>query len=192
LRVFLIYSRLILGLFVVCVFLLVVVSVIVSTYAVDCLEQLISVVTCSVSSRMLKLWFLIVHIVPTVHVGCQAAVLLESQKSTADAVADLSSSCFKLNSLQLRALLQNYQPARDELPISPELIERAVVVAQNTADANARREGSEVKLLEDLELQLPFLLPEDGYSCDFVTGCNAELVAFLEPLRHAGIAHASS
>jgi len=113
--------------------------------------------------------------------------LLESQKATADVVADLSSSCFKLNSLQLRALLQNYKPGRDEQPISPELIERAVVVAQNTADTIARREGSEVKLLEDLELQLPFLLPEDGYSCDFVTGCNAELAAFLEPLRQAGI-----
>jgi len=114
-------------------------------------------------------------------------VLLESQKATADVVANVSSSCFKLNSLQLRALLQNYKPARDELPISPELIERAVLVAQNTADATAHREGSEVKLLEDLDLQLPFLLPEDGYSCDFVIGCNAELVAFLEPLRHAGI-----
>jgi len=116
-------------------------------------------------------------------------MLLESQKATADVVADVSSSCFKLNSLQLRALLQNYKPSHDELPISAELIERAVLVAQNTADANARREGSEVKLLEDLELQLPFLLPEDGYSCDFVTGCNAELVAFLEPLHQAGITH---
>lgn len=115
-------------------------------------------------------------------------MLLEAQKSTADSVADVSSSCFKLNSLQLRALLQNYRPVRDEPPISPELIERAVVVAQNTADAIARREGSEVKLLEDLDLQLPFLLPEDGYSCDFVTGFNAEIVAFLESLRQAGIA----
>jgi len=114
-------------------------------------------------------------------------MLLESQKATADVVADVSSSCFNLNSLQLRGLLQNYKPERGELPISPELIERAVIVAQNTADAIARREGTEVKLLEDLELQLPFLLPEDGYSCDFVTGCNAELVAFLEPLRQAGI-----
>jgi len=114
---------------------------------------------------------------------------LESQKATADVVADLSSSCFKLNSLQLRALLQNYKPAHDERPISAEFIERAVLVAQNTADAIARREGSEVKLLEDLDLQLPFLLPEDGYSCDFVTGCNAELVAFLEPLRQAGNIH---
>jgi len=112
---------------------------------------------------------------------------LESPKATADVVADVSSACFKLNSLQLRALLQNYKPARDEPPISMELIERAVVVAQNTADAIARREGSEVKLLEDLDLQLPFLLPEDGYCCDFVTGCNAELVAFLEPLRQKGI-----
>jgi len=114
-------------------------------------------------------------------------VLLESQKATSDAVADVSSTCFKLNSLQLRSLLQNYKPAHDEPPISVELIERAVVVAQNTADAIARREGSEVKLLEDLDLQLPFLLPEDGYSCDLVTGCNAELVAFLEPLRQPGI-----
>lgn len=114
-------------------------------------------------------------------------MLLESQKATSDAVADVSSTCFKLNSLQLRSLLQNYKPAHDEPPISAELMERAVVVAQNTADAIARREGSEVKLLEDLDLQLPFLLPEDGYSCDFVTGCNAELVAFLEPLRQPGI-----
>jgi len=152
--------------------------------------KIVSEMTYNLSSGMLNpLTTWCVEVVHGRFVDVQAAVLLESQKATADAVAYVSSSCFKLNSLQLRALLQNYRPARDEPPISPELIERAVVVAQNTADAIARREGSEVKLLEDLDLQLPFLLPEDGYSCDFVTGCYAELLAFLEPLRQAGIKH---
>ena len=38
----------------------------------------------------------------------QAAMLLDAPKASADDIADISSSCFKLNSLQLRALLNNY------------------------------------------------------------------------------------
>lgn len=39
-------------------------------------------------------------------------------------------------------------------------------VAENTADEQARSEGRDIKL--DSDSQLPFLLPEDGYSCDIV------------------------
>jgi afadin len=116
----------------------------------------------------------------------QAAMLLDAPKASADDVADISSSCFKLNSLQLRALLSNYFAGRDEMPISYELIERAVSVAQNTADALARKEGAQVALFEDIDLHLPFLLPEDGYSCDFVKGLSDEMMAFLDPFQRAG------
>ena len=113
-------------------------------------------------------------------------MLLDAPKSSADDLADISSACFKLNSLQLRALLSNYFPGRDEVPISAELIERAVIIAQNTADALARKEGAHVALFEDIDLHLPFLLPEDGYACDFVKGLSDEMIAFLDPFQRAG------
>jgi len=74
----------------------------------------------------------------------------------------------------------------DELLISPELIERVVTIAQNTVDALARKEGAQVALFEDIDLHLPFLMPEDGYSCDFVKGLSEEMIAFLEPFQRAG------
>merc|ERR1711994_1182256 len=44
----------------------------------------------------------------------QAAHLLQARKATAEDIASLSSTCFKLNSLQLEALLSNYQAAEAE------------------------------------------------------------------------------
>lgn len=44
------------------------------------------------------------------------------------------------------------------------------MVARNTADDLTRSEGRDVTLAEDTDLQLPFLLPEDGYSCDIIKG----------------------
>ena len=43
-------------------------------------------------------------------------------------------------------------------------------VARNTADDLTRSEGREVSVEEETDLQLPFLLPEDGYSSDIVKG----------------------
>ena len=45
-----------------------------------------------------------------------------------------------------------------------------VSVARNTADDLTRSEGREVSVEEETDLQLPFLLPEDGYSSDIVKG----------------------
>ncbi|XP_064119652.1 afadin-like isoform X5 [Macrobrachium nipponense] len=117
----------------------------------------------------------------------QAAMLLHSQKSSADDIATISSTCFKLNSLQLRALLEKYQTASDEPRIPQDLIDNVVAVAESTADGLAREDGREVKLKEEIDLQLPFLLPEDGYSCDIVRGVPSGLAEFLTPLQHAGL-----
>jgi afadin len=106
---------------------------------------------------------------------------LPKQDSTA-----ISSHCFKLNSLQIRQLLELYQPERDEADISLELIEKAVSVAESTADELARSEGQNVILEEEPELHLPFLLPDDGYSSEKIRGVPPGLKEFLDPLITPG------
>ncbi|CAG2054200.1 unnamed protein product, partial [Timema podura] len=117
----------------------------------------------------------------------QAAHLLQAPKYNAEDLSTLSSTCFKLNSLQLRALLSKYQSTPEEPRLPQELIENVVRVAENVADELARSDGREIRLEEDAELQLPFLLPEDGYSCDVVRGVPQGLAEFLAPLQQAGL-----
>ncbi|XP_014251029.1 afadin isoform X2 [Cimex lectularius] len=117
----------------------------------------------------------------------QAAHLLQAPKYTCDDLATLSSTCYKLNSLQLRALLQRYQPTPDEPRIPHDIVDNVVRVAENIADELARSDGREVRLEEDPELALPFLLPEDGYSCEMVRGVPPGLVDFVAPLQHANL-----
>ncbi|KAJ1058413.1 hypothetical protein K5549_008330 [Capra hircus] len=112
----------------------------------------------------------------------QATTLLTMDKYAPDDVPNISSACFKLNSLQLQALLQNYHCAPDEPFVPADLIANVVAVAENTADELARSDGREVRLEEDPDLQLPFLLPEDGYSCDVVRNVPSGLQEFLDPL----------
>ncbi|KAM6464295.1 afadin isoform 15-T15 [Liasis olivaceus] len=116
----------------------------------------------------------------------QATTLLTMDKYSPEDIPSINSTCFKLNSLQLHALLQNYHCAPDEPFIPPELIENVVAVAENTADELARSDGREVQLEEDPDLQLPFLLPEDGYSCDVVRNIPNGLQEFLDPLCQRG------
>ncbi|XP_018598008.2 afadin isoform X18 [Scleropages formosus] len=112
----------------------------------------------------------------------QATTLLTMDKYSMQDVQNIHNTCFKLNSLQLNALLSNYHCAPDEPYIPPELIDHVVAVAENTADELARSDGREVQLEEDPDLQLPFLLPEDGYSCDVVRNIPNGLQEFLDPL----------
>ncbi|XP_042528314.1 afadin isoform X5 [Dipodomys spectabilis] len=116
----------------------------------------------------------------------QATTLLTMDKYARDDIPNISSTCFKLNSLQLQALLQNYHCAPDEPFIPTELIETVVAAAEDTADELARSDGRDVQLEEDPDLQLPFLLPEDGYSCDVVRNIPNGLQEFLDPLCQRG------
>lgn len=59
-------------------------------------------------------------------------------------------------------------------------------VAQSTADELTRSDGRPLLLEEEPDLQLPFLLPEDGYSCDIVRGVPNGLAEFLDPLSRTG------
>ncbi|XP_075909373.1 afadin isoform X2 [Petromyzon marinus] len=117
----------------------------------------------------------------------QATTLLTMDKYAPKDVPEISSTCFKLNSLQLRALLEGYQGATGEPSIPRELIDSVVAVATSTADELAHSDLREVRLEEDPDLQLPFLLPEDGYSCDIVKGVPHGLAEFLAPLCQRGL-----
>ena len=54
-------------------------------------------------------------------------------------------------------------------------------------DEVTNQEGREVRLEEDYVLMLPFLLPEDGYSCDIVKGVPSGLLEFIAPLQRGGL-----
>jgi len=52
----------------------------------------------------------------------------QAPKYTGEDLASITSTCFKLNSLQLKALLVKYQPALDEPRLPHELIDNVVRV----------------------------------------------------------------
>ncbi|CAG5132612.1 unnamed protein product, partial [Candidula unifasciata] len=117
----------------------------------------------------------------------QAAHLLQASKSSPDDITNISSTCFKLNSVQLRCLLTRYLPEPNEPPVSPAFVERVVSIAENMADELARSDEREIRLEEDSDLHLPFLLPEDGYSCDTIRGIPNGLPEFVKQLENSGL-----
>ncbi|KAK9888640.1 hypothetical protein WA026_000868 [Henosepilachna vigintioctopunctata] len=117
----------------------------------------------------------------------QCAHLLQAQKSTPEDLANLSAACFKLNSMQLGALLMQYKAEPGEKIASPSLFEQAAKAAESVADELARAEGREVALYEDPTPPLQLLLPDDGFSCDVVQGVPPGLADFLHPLQLSGL-----
>ncbi|XP_033984906.1 LOW QUALITY PROTEIN: afadin-like [Trematomus bernacchii] len=123
------------------------------------------------------------------HLGhiLQATTLLTMNKYSLQDVKVVVNSCFRLNSLQLHTLLSGYLYANNEPHIPPEVVEAVVLLSGSTADQLILSEGREVFLQESLDLQLPFLLPEGGYSCSSITGTPAGLRDFLEPICRKGL-----
>ena len=117
----------------------------------------------------------------------QAAYLLAAAKHDHAELSTISSNCFALNSPQIKRLLANYVLAPGEPPLSAALCANLIAIAQNTADEVAKQEGRPLSVEEELDLQLPFLLPEDGHSCEFIKGLPVGLLEFLESLQNAGL-----
>ncbi|XP_068608234.1 afadin-like [Brachionichthys hirsutus] len=128
------------------------------------------------------------------HLGhiMQATTLLTMNKNSMQQAAHIQNSCFKLNSLQLRALLVDYLYADDEPRIPAGLIHAVVMAAEASADKLIRSGGWDIQLEERLDLCLPFLLPEGGYSCDTVKGIPQGLKEFMEPICRKGICSLTS
>uniref|UniRef100_A0A182NG35 PDZ domain-containing protein n=1 Tax=Anopheles dirus TaxID=7168 RepID=A0A182NG35_9DIPT len=109
----------------------------------------------------------------------QCAQFLQAPKISVSDVQQLACSCFRLNSLQMAALL-----SQETIPRN--LIDTAVRMAESVADELSRADGREIRLEESPELPLALLLPDDGFSCDVVRGIPAGLVDFLNPFQMAG------
>ncbi|KAH9363512.1 hypothetical protein HPB48_005955 [Haemaphysalis longicornis] len=67
------------------------------------------------------------------------------------------------------------------------LVEALVREARQGEDARLAQEGRPLQLAEEPQLALPFLLPEDGYSCETLRGVPPGLQEFLQPLCLAGL-----
>src|SRR5699024_5510209 len=115
----------------------------------------------------------------------QTAQFLQAPKQTAEELNAMLANIYKLNSVQLRALFERYQSQPDEMTFAPELVESVIKMARSTTDELIMKEGREIRLEEETDLQLPFLLPEDGYSCDIVCGIPAGLQEFVQTLVQA-------
>lgn len=67
-----------------------------------------------------------------------------------------------------------------------ELTDAVVAAAEASADKLIRSEGRHVQLEESLDLGLPFLLPDGGFSCDTMRGIPSGFLEFLEPVCQKG------
>ncbi|XP_068577714.1 afadin [Cebidichthys violaceus] len=128
------------------------------------------------------------------HLGhiIQATMLLTMNKYSMQDVKAVQNTCFKMNSLQLQTLLSGYLYATNEPRIPTDLIDAVVTAAKASADNLIRSEGRDVQLEESLDLHLPFLLPEGGYSCDTVRGIPLGFREFLEPICRKGLCSLTS
>ncbi|KAM3594356.1 uncharacterized protein V6R79_006326 [Siganus canaliculatus] len=128
------------------------------------------------------------------HLGhiIQATTLLTMNKYSMKDAKDIQNTCFKLNSLQLQTLLAGYLCASNEPHLPPDLIDAVVTAAEASADNLIRSEGRNIQLEESLDLHLPFLLPEGGYSCDTVRGIPPGFREFMEPICQKGLCSLTS
>ncbi|CAB1331291.1 unnamed protein product, partial [Coregonus sp. 'balchen'] len=117
----------------------------------------------------------------------QVTMLLTMNKCSIQDSENIQNTCFKLNSLQLRTLMTSYLYDTNEPRIPPGVIDRVVAAAEASADEVLRNEGQDLQLEEGLDLHLPFLLPEEGYSCDTVRGIPQGFREFLEPICRKGL-----
>lgn len=115
----------------------------------------------------------------------QALKILTTPK-TIDQLGTLGSTCYKLNSVQVSFLLEYYLPDHGESPMSRDLIENLVHLAQTQADRSAQEEGQRIQLEESPTLGLPFLFPNDGYVVDSQRGIPSDLLQLIGELQRAG------
>lgn len=116
----------------------------------------------------------------------QAVTLLTTPKGM-DQIANLGTTCYKLNSIQVRYLLEHIVLDVGEESVARELVESVVRLAETLADDMAKQDGTGVQLEEQLTLQLPFLLPQDGYSIDLLRAVPPSMAEYVTNLQSQGI-----
>ncbi|XP_063621127.1 afadin isoform X2 [Cydia splendana] len=109
----------------------------------------------------------------------QAARLISGTYRTAEEVRAALAACFKLNSVQVRALLTPLAP--------PDVADAAALHARALADELCRADGREITLEESSWLGVGLLIPGDGFSAEVVRGVPPGLAEFVAPLQRGGL-----
>ncbi|KAI5636412.1 DIL domain-containing protein [Phthorimaea operculella] len=109
----------------------------------------------------------------------QAARLIQGEYRTPEEVRAALAACFKLNSVQVRALLAPL--------VTPDVLEAGVQHARALADELCRADGREIVVEESSWLGTALLVPGDGFSAEVVRGVPPGLAEFVAPLQRAGL-----
>ncbi len=107
-------------------------------------------------------------------------------KKHPDDVQSVYATCPKLNSHQVAALLHNCSMLDGDVAVNQGFVEGMIILAQGRTDQLLLNEGIEVKLEENPNLELRFVVPSVGYSCDTIQGLPPGLKDFLDPMISAG------
>ena len=70
--------------------------------------------------------------------------------------------------------------------VSTAVVDKLVALATLHTDKQLQTEGLSLNLEEDINLELPFHVPEDGYYCDGLVGVPPGLQEYLESAVNAG------
>uniref|UniRef100_A0A5S6QFF6 Afadin n=1 Tax=Trichuris muris TaxID=70415 RepID=A0A5S6QFF6_TRIMR len=116
----------------------------------------------------------------------QAVHLLEATK-TPDHLDAVGSHLTKLNSVQVGHLLDCYSAESAEQPMDRQFVELLVQIAERQVDQVLRNDFQPLQLEEEIDLLLPFLIPDDGYSSEMMRGIPAGLQDFADGLFQQGL-----
>uniref|UniRef100_A0A914Y3H7 Dilute domain-containing protein n=1 Tax=Panagrolaimus superbus TaxID=310955 RepID=A0A914Y3H7_9BILA len=117
----------------------------------------------------------------------QQTVNLLTTPKTIDQIASLGATCYKLNSLQVKYLLENYVPEVGEPRASRDLIMEVSRLAESQADVMSKQDGFPIQLEENPQLHLSFVFPSDGYFVEDFKGIPPEMSDFIASLQAKGI-----
>nr|XP_049703133.1 afadin isoform X3 [Helicoverpa armigera] len=109
----------------------------------------------------------------------QAARLIQGEYRTPDEAVGALKACFKLNSVQTRALLTPLAP--------PDVVEAGVSYVRAHTDELYRADGRDIRLEEAEWLGAGLLIPSDGFSAEVVCGVPPGLAEFVAPLQRGGL-----
>ena len=112
--------------------------------------------------------------------------MLQSVNSLPEDAQTVSATCSKLNSLQVRTLIHHCSISDVELTINQGFADQLVLLAQAHVDEKYHSDGIELNLEENSNLELPFLVPQRGYSSDVIRGIPPGLHEYLDPMISSG------
>eukprot|EP00080_Pristionchus_pacificus_P015891 PDM75911.1 afd-1 [Pristionchus pacificus] len=115
----------------------------------------------------------------------QAANLLIAPKND---MASMGSTTYKLNSLQIRHLLNSFEVCGDEIGVGNDVLHRMIGLAERQADELSAEEGIPLTLLETNRLSgMDMIPPQDGYFTNRSQSNFEPLKILLDELATKGV-----